>query len=82
MEFDCSFSVSEHGSTNFLAGNLRLGSSNEHVVAQHCVELSLVETFLVTFTLMFSVPFQHFKCLQLLKGFKNRKTTLIESALQ
>lgn len=55
MEFDCSFSISELGSTNFRADKLRLGSSNEHVVTWHCVELSLVKTFRITFKRMFSV---------------------------
>ena len=34
MEVDCIvFAASEHGNANFRACNLRLGSSNEHVVA-------------------------------------------------
>ena len=43
-EVDCSTvsAVSEHGSANFCACNLPLGSSNEHVVTQHCVKLCLV----------------------------------------
>ena len=50
--------TSEHGSANFRACNLGLGlSSNEHVVALHYVELSLVKTFLITFKLLFSVSF-------------------------
>lgn len=49
--------ASEHGTASFRAGNLRLRSSNEHVVAQHFVELSLVKKLLITFKVLSSVSF-------------------------
>ena len=49
--------TSEHGSADFRACNRRLGSSNEHVFAQDCVEWSHVKTFPITFKLLFSVCF-------------------------